>query len=246
MTRPLELIPLVTAMWLAPALLACASEDAASTGTGGASSGGAAPTARVGGAGGAGGGAASELVERLVAHLTGRFDSVAQAASNPSYFEIQLETCAVSAPELGEHVLYVEQAVIGSLEAPYRQRLYVVSESAEPVTDVQTTVYELVDPDAFIGRCADPSPVVLAVEATEREGCGVHLTWMTDHFEGGTVGNGCSSSLQGASYATSEVTTREDRIESWDRGYDRADMQVWGAVAGAYVFDRKTPYGEQP
>ena len=39
-------------------------------------------------------------------------------------------------------------------------------------------------------------------------------------------------------YATSEVTVSSDRIASWDRGYDQAGSQVWGAEKAAYVFDR--------
>ncbi len=190
---------------------------------------------------------APDLVDTLAKHLTGRFDSVAQAAPPGSqYFEIQLLTCEVPAPELGERVLYVEQAVMTSLNAPYRQRLYVIEPGDDPATQANTTVYALTNPDNFIGRCSDPSPTISASEATERTGCGVFLTWMDDHFEGGTQGTACSSTLQGASYATSEVSTYEDRIDSWDRGYDVADMQVWGAVAGAYRFNRHTPYGEQP
>ncbi len=45
---------------------------------------------------------------------------------------------------------------------------------------------------------------------------------------------------QGASYATSEVTLDEVALESWDRGYDDTDTQVWGATQGPYVFIRRT------
>jgi hypothetical protein len=55
-------------------------------------------------------------------------------------------------------------------------------------------------------------------------------------FTGSTVEDRCRSTLRGATYATSEVKVYPDRIESWDRGFDGADEQVWGAVAGPYVF----------
>jgi len=67
------------------------------------------------------------------------------------------------------------------------------------------------------------------------------MEWKGDHFEGGTVGEGCESTLSGATYATSEVTLDASTLESWDRGYDAEGTQVWGATAGPYVFDRKTP-----
>ena len=58
-------------------------------------------------------------------------------------------------------------------------------------------------------------------------------------FEGGTQGTGCGSTLQGATYATSEVTVQQDLLLSWDRGFNDDDVQVWGATAGAYRFVRR-------
>jgi hypothetical protein len=52
------------------------------------------------------------------------------------------------------------------------------------------------------------------------------------------VGKGCGSTLNGASYATSEVLLESTLLLSWDRGFDARDQQVWGATAGGYVFDR--------
>ena len=72
-----------------------------------------------------------------------------------------------------------------------------------------------------------------------REGCEVYLKWVDDHFEGSTLGEGCESTLGGASYATSEVYLGADLIESWDRGFDAAGVQVWGAEEGAYEFIRQ-------
>jgi len=72
-----------------------------------------------------------------------------------------------------------------------------------------------------------------------KEGCAVLLKRVSDAlFEGGTIGNGCTSDLRGASYATSEVTLTPDKLISWDRGFDAEGNQVWGATRGGYVFDR--------
>ena len=70
-----------------------------------------------------------------------------------------------------------------------------------------------------------------------REGCKVVLYRVDEgYFEGSTVDNNCNSNLHGASYATSEVIIKEDRLISWDRGFDENDKQVWGAEKGGYVF----------
>jgi hypothetical protein len=44
--------------------------------------------------------------------------------------------------------------------------------------------------------------------------------------------------MRGASYATSEVVLRDDGLDTWDRGFDDAGKQVWGATKGAYQFRR--------
>jgi CpeT protein len=176
-------------------------------------------------------------LERAVAQLSGRFDSAAQAAADRRYFAISLVVCPVVAPELGEHVLYVEQARAESPRAPYRQRIYVVSTAGD---EVVSSVYELAAPAAAVGACADPSRLTpTPATVIERAGCSVYLRPDGDGFVGATRGQGCASSLQGASYATSEVTMTPTGLRSWDRGFDAAGTQVWGAVAGPYEFVRQ-------
>ena len=181
-------------------------------------------------------------LDRLEAFLTGRFDSSLQSVEQPQYYPIQLLTCAVEAPGLGGRVLYVEQASMDSLNAPYRQRLYVL-ESDEEMKSATTTVYSMVEPGDWIGLCDEAGVVTIDADEVEiREGCGVQLLWDGDtgSFEGGTVGEACSSTLGGASYATSEVLMSQDYLHSWDRGFDANGFQAWGATDGPYEFLRQS------
>ena len=59
-------------------------------------------------------------------------------------------------------------------------------------------------------------------------------------FVGSTNGKECESTMNGATYATTEVTLTSKQLLSWDRGYDARDKQVWGATMGPYKFDRKS------
>ena len=190
-------------------------------------------------------------VARVTELLTGRFDSSAQAATTPDYFDIHLAICPISAPTLGKHVLYVEQARADKLAEPYRQRLYVV-EPGEP-GEVISRVFEFTDPAPFTGFCdraeAD-RPAYSDGLAAEKVGCAVHLREMAYNsdeqrgsersmgFGGGTEGDGCPSSLRGATHATSTVILNSAGMQSWDQGYDAAGTQVWGATAGPYHFLR--------
>ena len=177
---------------------------------------------------------ASLRADKVYQLLQGHFDSSEQAAEDPNYFEISLKMCPVDAPWLGERVLYVEQAVSTRLNEPYRQRLYVIAPLDK---DVVSRVFELANPEEFIGLCnTETLKVVAEGDASIKSGCEVYLAEQGEGFLGGTAGKGCFSSLNGASYAASDVTLKDGQVTSWDRGYDAQDNQVWGATDGPYQF----------
>ncbi|MEC7986980.1 MAG: chromophore lyase CpcT/CpeT [Myxococcota bacterium] len=184
---------------------------------------------------------AFDAVAEFEVQLVGRFTSEEQAAVHSNYWPVQLHSCIVSIPELGEHVLYVEQAMLDSVHSPYRQRIYHLEEiKTEEEYSVRSTIYSVSNEDDLIGLCNESE--VASIDAdllVIREGCHVDLVWNGEGFDGSTDGTSCESSLNGSVYATSEVQTAPERIESWDRGWDAQDNQVWGAVDGAYIFDRK-------
>ncbi len=182
------------------------------------------------------------MAQRAFEWLAGRFDSSAQSISQPSYFSIQLLGCEVVAEELGDRVLYIEQAQLAATDEPYRQRLYQVESALDENGEIEviSSVYSLALPSSYVGLCGDASTTTFTPSNyVLREGCAVHLKWVEDHFEGGTKGEGCESTLAGASYATSEVYMDAENIRSWDQGFDASGAQVWGAIDGAYEFVRQ-------
>jgi len=175
--------------------------------------------------------------------LTGHFDSAAQAAADEAFFDISLVMQPVWTDRADGPWLYVEQAVSANLRAPYRQRVYhLVQDEGGLRSDVYTLPG---DPGSFVHAWEDAtafagiSPDDLAL----REGCSIWLEPLAGGgdlaFAGATRDQGCSTSLNGAAYATSEVTLEPGRITSWDRGWFADGEQAWGAVTGPYVFDRK-------
>ena len=158
----------------------------------------------------------TESLDRAYEWLIGRFDSREQAITNPAYFSIQLTSCAVNAPELGERVLYVEQATMDAPSEPYRQRLYVLTTNQRG--QIVSTIYSLNQPQNAVGLCDRDTLETFGSESvTIRQGCAVYLDWTGDAFVGSTRDDECVSSLRGASYATSEVKLYADRMESWDQ-----------------------------
>ena len=100
------------------------------------------------------------------------------------------------------------------------------------------------DPLAFAGAWSDASKFDLMTPGslTQKSGCEVMLVpGGGNTFAGSTLGRGCPSERGGAVYTTSEVTITSTGLVSWDRGFDDAGKQVWGAEKGGYRFLRDVP-----
>lgn len=178
-------------------------------------------------------------LEVLTDWMTGRFSSAAQAQRNKDYFPIDLAMARIWRDRKDGIWLYVEQSRAGSA-APYRQRVYRLAHIGSNV--FESEVYLLPgDPLDLAGahNAAEPLASLSPLDLTEKPGCGVILRRMADgSFAGSTLGSQCASSLRGADHATSEVRITRKRLVSWDRGFDAAHAQVWGATEGGYVFDK--------
>jgi CpeT protein len=171
--------------------------------------------------------------------LEGDFDSSAQARQDSAYAPVSLRMCEANVPELGSRVLYVEQAMMGRADKPYRQRIYSIEPDGDNVASYIYGMTEEVNA-AMVGACDSEEPETIAFEDIRPlEGCTVRLKPEgEDRYVGGTSGQGCESRLGGASYATSEITLGPLSIESWDRGWTADGEQAWGATEGPYLFMR--------
>lgn len=174
-----------------------------------------------------------------MAMMTGSFSSAEQSAEDDRFLDIRLQMVPIWTERSDGPWLYVEQASALRMDQPYRQRVYRISQTEDGA--VVSRVYELTEPLRFAGAYQQPevfdslSPDSL----TERVGCAVTLRGSApDSFSGSTSDDQCKSSLRGASYATSKVEIYEDRLVTWDRGFDDAGQQVWGSEVGPYIFRR--------
>jgi CpeT protein len=194
----------------------------------------------------------TEQSQNVAQWLSGKFDSSQQAAQDASYFNISLISCPVSvATETGvvlddANYLYIEQAIAGRENAPYRQRIYRVSQTADQdnVT-VQSEILLLKEPAKFLDLCSknEGERVVVRAEIEER-GCSVFLQKTTDaagevRFEGRTPAGGCPSNHNGATTVESTVSLGEKSLIAWDIGRDAQGNQVWGPKEGPYIFLRR-------
>lgn len=190
--------------------------------------------------------AARAEVEQLADWLEGSFSSQAQAQSDPSYFDIRLRMGRIWAERTDGPWLYVEQARADMPDRPYRQRVYRLSRRSDG--RLLSAIYTLPEPvSRFAGALDQDGAAIFATVSPEQltllDGCTVVLTWdaAARRYIGGTEGQGCASTREGARYTTSQIELAEGVLVSWDRGFDDAGQQVWGATAGGYRFERIQP-----
>ena len=176
-------------------------------------------------------------LESLYALMQGSFNSKKQALQDSTYYNISLHMYPIWQDR--GHYLYVEQALNSIQNKPYRQRIYELKRVSE--STISSAVYTLPNDSLYIGKYDTPEAFnKLTIDSLElREGCSVILQKISENvYKGSTGENTCTSSLRGASYATSEVSISSDKIESWDRGFDEKGNHIWGAERGGYVFDK--------
>ncbi len=176
-------------------------------------------------------------VDELASWMTGSFASTAQAAADKDYRDIRLHMTPIWTSREDGRWLYVEQALAEKQEKPYRQRVYRVHQDEHGLV---SDVYELPgDALAYAGAWRDPALLrgVTPAGLVPRTGCSIRLHRAPDGSYVGTTEHGaCPSELNGAKFATSEVAITPTLLASWDRGFDAAGKQVWGADTGAYQF----------
>ncbi len=175
-------------------------------------------------------------LENVYQMMQGSYDSSLQASQDSTYYNISLEMHPVWESSKDKW-LYVEQALASRKDKPYRVRMYRLTRINE--NEIASEVYTIPDEQEFYGKYKNPEAFknLLPTDLEIRKGCEVILKKTgPNEYRGSTGKNTCSSSLRGASFASSLVIMNQNQIISWDRGYDADGNQVWGAEKGGYVF----------
>jgi hypothetical protein len=173
--------------------------------------------------------------------LTGSFSSAAQAAADPDFRDLRLESVQIWPNRADGVWLYVEQSAAGD-PAPLRQRVHRFTR--KDADSYVCDAYTLPDAAAYAGAWSDPSRfAALAPEhLTPLTGCGMTLDKADDYtYKGGTNGKSCAGGLEGAAYATSEMTVTAMWLKIWERGYDKDDQQTQSSTKGPLIFTKTSP-----
>lgn len=175
-------------------------------------------------------------LEELASHMVGSYTSAQQAKADTSYLEIELEMVRIWPERLDGVWLYVEQAVASSKAEPYRQRVYHLEQIDD--STFTSSILSIKAGEEWFGAYADKAKLAAfpATSLQPMEGCVITLRQRGEKYVGSTKDRECPNKRGKATYATSVVELFSDRMISWDRGYNDAGEQVWGAEKGGYIF----------
>jgi len=179
-------------------------------------------------------------LKTLAGYLTGEFNNGEQVATDTTFINIFQRMTPVMKTNPEGIWLYLEQATAVAEDKPYRQRVLHLSMAND--TTIISKIYEMKNPAQYVGGWKDETKLAtITVDSlANRDGCELYIQKVDKEiFRGTTMDRKCPSSLKGAIYSSTQLVIYPDRIVSWERGWDKNDVQVWGSVNGAYAFIKK-------
>ena len=181
--------------------------------------------------------------EEVAAYLEGVMTTTQQAAQNTKAPNVQMTTCRITlagkSPLEGAIALYQEQALVKSLDKPYRQRFLLIAPNVVSQS-VQSLSYRPAAPERWSGLCQKVAGTrTVAIAELGTPVCSVFLRQVGSTYIGQTPVGGCPTTARGATYSTNHIILQKTGMETWDRGFDARGKQVWGSTGEAYRFVRQ-------
>jgi len=184
-----------------------------------------------------------EQAEDIATRLEGVMDTAEQAASNPKVSHVRMVTCRVTLT--GNEVtpsgilLYQEQAIADNVSKPYRQRFLQLTPSPHSQT-VRSLAFRPTNTAAWINFCDKPAgDRRLQPSDLGNPVCSVFLKQSGLDYVGNTPVDGCPAKIRGAVRITNHIVLHPTGMDTWDRGYNAAGKQVWGAQSESYRFRKR-------
>lgn len=182
-------------------------------------------------------------VDEVASHLVGIMDTSAQVRTNPKAPNVRMTTCKIQLKDTDSSksspqaiFLYQEQAMSQSLGKPYRQRFLRIAPSADRQS-VESASFKPAHPESLIGLCNQPAAKrVVGLDDIGSAKCSVFLEPDGDNYVGETPATGCPSDYKGAVRVTNRIVLHKTGMDTWDRAFDAAGNQVWGAKGAPYQF----------
>ncbi len=168
--------------------------------------------------------------------LEGRFVAPAARTAGGTRPAVARRVCEVTAPNLGEHVFYVEDAFAASPQRPFASALLIVT----PVDGTHARIAELRPRDtaALAGTCDRASTTARAAPVMAEPGCVMDAEVRAHGLTARTEGDRCPSVLNGAHHRARTLTVDGDSLAVLDLGLTRSGSIAWGDPAAPVRYRR--------
>jgi hypothetical protein len=206
-----------------------------------------------------------QQTQQVADYLIGEMDTSAQAIANWDAADVRMSTCIVSVNSLNRSesvakrglvasneaiFLYQEQAISTKLGQPYRQRFLRIAPSADR-QQVESITFRPPEHKRWVGLCNQPEQSARSISPQDlgQPLCSVFLSLdpdQPDRYIGNTAAAGCPTNFRGAVKITNQILLSAKAMETWDRGFDAAGKQVWGASDRSYKFKDIDPETQDP
>jgi hypothetical protein len=160
---------------------------------------------------------------------------------------IQMTTCRVTLTDADpvdqtERVfLYQEQAVVKTIDQPYRQRFLQIAPGPEAETVLSISYRPLVT-QAWINLCDRPFEERQVKRSDFQDShCQILLRREGESYVGSTPAAGCPSQYRGAVRVHNTIRLDAAEMETRDQGFDAAGNLVWGKTDQSYHFYKVGP-----
>lgn len=171
------------------------------------------------------------MINEFFRLMEGKFENKIQAMTYPSKYAM----IRVTQVNLGNGLIYGEQAYNYQLNTPYRQ---FVLNPIEKNDQIRIYNYELIDKENYTGfkRLDKIDHDVLKLKS----GCDVFMTQKGQSFVGGVQGCDCMVDWQGRkTYLQTEIELTPTHYYIMDRGFCAEHKnQLWGSKYGRFEFVR--------
>ncbi|WP_013325014.1 chromophore lyase CpcT/CpeT [Gloeothece verrucosa] len=187
-------------------------------------------------------------IKTLVRWMAADFSNQEQAWANPPLYA-HIRVCMRPLPYelLGATSLFLEQAYDFMLNVPYRLRVLKFT-VVDDVIELEN--YKVKEQEQYFGAARDLERLKnLTVDDLEKlPGCDMTVEWTGNSFKG-TIKPGKQCIVvrnNKETYLDNSFEVDEQTLISLDRGYDpQTDELVWGSVAGAFHFKRRTSFADE-
>ena len=179
----------------------------------------------------------TDSLGELYVMMQGSYSSLNQATEDSTYHHMVMNVCPIW--EGKGHYLYAEIAHNDSLEKPIKQRIFKLSQLNDSI--YVNAIYSLKEAQNWYNKWSQPKEFSKLKEGdiTEISGCHIILKKIrSTYYQGKTEDLGCFDALNGAEVSISELEVFNDKIITWDKGFDKDGKQVWGSIHGGYIFNR--------